>query len=415
MKPLLINTYDLTGGAARAVFRLHRGLRGLGIESRMLVQSKRSTDPTVIGPGSAVGKAVARLRPFLDSLPVRFNPGVRGQPFSPGLLPERLARRVAALGPDLIHLNWVAGGFLTPGSLRRFGRPLLWTLHDSWAFTGGCHLPRDCVRYRDSCGSCPVLGSTGDRDLSRRIWLGKRAAWQDLDITIVTPGRWLGECARSSSLFERARFEIIPNGLDLVRFRPSDQGHARQSWNLPQEKKLLLFGGVNGLVDRNKGFHLLLQAISRLRDMGWGERLELVIFGSSPGARPPEPGIGVRCLGHITDEAAMARLYAAADLLVAPSIQENLPSTVMEAMACGTPAAAFEVGGMPDLIEHRRTGYLAQPFASDDLASGIVWALEDEGRRRSLSVESRRLAESRFAIERVARRYADLYEELLRD
>ena len=415
MRPLLVNTYDRGGGAAIAALRLHRGLRGIGVESRLLVQSRRGNEPGVIGARGPLARAMAWVRPRLDSLPARANVRRRGDLFSPAWVPDHLARDVNALAPDLVHLHWIAHGFARIESLAGLagpGRPLVWTLHDSWAFTGGCHLPFDCTRYHEACGTCPALGSRDEHDLSRRVWERKHAAWQGLGVTVVTPSRWLARCVRTSALLGAARCEVIPNGLDLDRFRPGDRAAARARFGLAPQRLVLLCGGAGIGGDPNKGLPLLATALRGLP----AERrasLELLVFGTEPGEALPDTGVPLRVLGFIRDEATLAALYAAADVFVAPSLHENLPNTVMEAMACGTPCVAFDLGGLPDLIEHQRNGWLARPAQADDLARGITWVLEDEERRRALGTSSRRRTEAEFAIGHVARRYAELYREVL--
>jgi glycosyltransferase involved in cell wall biosynthesis len=296
-------------------------------------------------------------------------------------------------------------------TLRKFNRPIVWTLHDSWAFTGGCHVPFDCTRYRENCGVCPVLGSASEKDLSRWTWNRKARAWRDLDLTVVTPSRWLAECARSSSLFRDARVEVIPNGLDTETFQPLDKTSSRTLLGLPQDKKIILFGAVRGLSDPNKGFHLLTPA---LQEVAKGSKDALaVVFGSSGYAGMPDLGMPVTFLGRIDDDHSLAKIYSAADVFVAPSKQENLPNTVMEAMACGTPCVAFHQGGVPDLVDHAVSGYLAQPFDTEDFARGIEWILGDDDRRAELSDQARRKIVAEFSLANVSERYATIYRELL--
>jgi glycosyltransferase involved in cell wall biosynthesis len=414
MKVLQLNTFDETGGAAKAASRLHQGLKAIGIDSQMLVQFKVGDDKDVIGARTPVGRILRNIRPHLDALPVRLYPNRPVLNFSPALLPDTLLREVEIINPAIIHLHWVTAGFLRLETLRRFNRPLIWTLHDSWAFTGGCHVPFDCTRYRQQCGACPVLGSSRDHDLSRCVWRRKQKAWREILLTVVVPSRWLADCARESSLFHDRRIEVIPNGLDLKRYKPVDKRTARELLALPLEKKLILFGGMSGTIVRNKGFHLLVPALQDLARRGCHDRPELLVFGSSEPTNPPDLGLKTHYLGLLNDESRLALFYAAADVFVFPSIQETLGYTAMESMACGTPCVAFNQGGVPDLIDHERNGYLARPFEPDDLARGIAWVLEDEGRRQALSLRARRKVEEEFALERVAHRYAELYADVAR-
>jgi glycosyltransferase involved in cell wall biosynthesis len=313
--------------------------------------------------------------------------------------------------PDIVHLHWVAR-MMRLESLRRLTMPIVWTMHDSWAFTGGCYLPGDCTRYRESCGKCPILGSVQENDLSRRIWMRKQEAWHDLDLTIIAPSRWMATCAQASSLFRNTRVEVIPNAIDVERFKPVDKRTARNLLSLPQDKKLVLFGAKNFTKDRNKGFHLLVQALKDVAGSNWRDTIELIAFGSSESKPAPELDINTRYLGWFSDDISLARLYSAADLFVLPSIQESLGYTVMEAMACGTPCVAFNQGGVPDLIDHQLNGYLAQPFDPSDLAEGIIWVLENENRQKGLSLQARQKVEQEFTLGKIAQRHQALYRKI---
>jgi len=413
MKVLMLNTFDEAGGAARAALRLQKGVRDLGIDASLLVQFKFGNASHVLCNPNPLRKFARRVKGFLGMLPVRMYSNKPENNFSPALLPDHLTAEVAGINPDLIHLHWLGAGFLQVETLGRLNKPLIWTLHDSWAFTGGCHVPFDCTRYRRNCGACPVLGSSRERDLSRRTWERKEKAWRGLDLTVVTPSRWLADCARSSSLFRDVRVEVIPNGLDTGTFRPMGKRNARDLLGLPQDGKIILFGGVRGITDPNKGFHLLKPA---LQVVGKGSPAGMaLVFSSFETAEVGDIGMPVVSLGPIHDDQKLAAIYSAADVFVAPSLMENLPNTIMEAMACGTPCVAFRQGGVPDLVEHKASGYLAQPYVGEDLAMGIAWVLEDAGRWEELSGQARKRVETEFAIEKVARRYADLYQTTLAD
>lgn len=411
LKLLMLNTYDDWGGAAKAASRLNRGMQGIGIDSRLLVQGKTTDARDVVGTQNPMLKIAYGLRTVLGTIPVRLYPHKPVNNFTPALMPDRLAGQVADIAPDVIHLHWIAAGFCRVETLGKFKKPLVWTLHDSWAFTGGCHVPFGCTKYRRQCGSCPILGSARQGDLSRWTWKRKERAWRDLDLTVVAPSSWLADCARSSSLFRDTRIKVIPNGLDLKLFKPMDKRAARELLCLPSDMKIILFGAVGAVRDRNKGFHLLrpaLKSISRKLT-----KLMVVIFGSSEPTNPPDLGVPVVYLGRLHDEFSLVAAYAAADIFVAPSLQENLPYTVMEAMACGTPCVAFRQGGISDLIEDKISGYLAQPDDTGDLARGIAWVLEDPVRHVELSCRARQKIAAEFALNLVARRYLDLYRELL--
>lgn len=416
MKIVHISTNDITPGAARAAYRLNRSLQLIGINSKMLVQTKHSDDQTIIGSPvkSGIAQAVTGLRLTLDHLPLKlYRNRDTSVTYSIQWIPDNIASHVAQLTPDLINLHWICQGCLQIETLAKFNQPLVWTLRDMWAFTGGCHYSGSCDRYISSCGSCPQLHSNSNRDLSRWVWQRKAKAWKNLNLTIVALSSWLGKCASSSSLFKDLRVEVIPNGIDTHIYRPINQRLARDLLNLPQDKKLVLFGAVSATSNQRKGFHLLQTALQNLSKSGWQDQLELIVFGSSEPKNKPDLGFPVHYLGKLNDDLSLSLVYSAADVLVAPSIQENLANTVLEATACGTPCIAFNIGGMPDLIEHQKSGYLAQPYQIEDLAQGISWILENEERHQKLSYCARKKTEQEFTLEIQSRRYLSLFKDIL--
>lgn len=402
------------GGAGRAALRLHQGLQRLGITSQMLVQLKYTDNSAIFAPETKLGKLSAKLKlpERLDALPLKLYRQRKASDFSLQWVPSGIRENVAQLAPDVVNLHWVSHGYLPIETIAKLNKPIVWTLHDMWAFTGGCHYAQECDRYNNSCGACPQLGSQKNEDLSRWVWQRKAKAWKNLNLTIVTPSRWLAKCASSSSLFKDLRVEVIPYGLDLQNYKPMPRQVVRELLNLPQDKQLILFGAMYPDSDRRKGFHFLQQALQNLSSTQWHNQVELVIFGASRPKEQIELGLNAHYLGRLNDDISLAAVYAAADVFVAPSLEDNLPNTVMEAIACGTPSVAFNIGGMPDMIEHQHNGYLAQPFESEDLARGIVWVLENKERYQKLCDRARQKAEKEFTWEIQASRYKILYSEI---
>lgn len=412
MKILLLSTSDINGGGPKAAFRLNEGLNNIGMQSRMMVQTKLSDDTTIIGPETKISKLHSMLNPHLDQLLVKIYNKRKEFLFSPAIVSKKFTTYVNAWNPDLINLHWVGLGYLRVETIKSFTKPLVWTLHDSWAFTGGCHYSFDCIRYRQSCGKCPALGSVHEHDLSKWIWWRKKRAWKDLDLTLVAPSRWMAEMAGLSSLFNKEQIKIIPNGLDVHKYKPVNKQTARHILSLPIHKKLIMFGAFSNTTDHRKGFHLLLPALKELANNRAND-IELVVLGTAKPEEPLKLGMKVHYMGRLYDDVSIAMLYSAVDAFVAPSIEDNLPNTIMEALACGTPCIAFNVGGMPDLIEHGFNGYLARPFEPDSLAKGIAWVLEDNDRWHILSHRARQKVENEFTLEIIAKRYADVYQEIL--
>jgi len=416
IKSLLLNTYDSHSGAAIATYRLHDGLRKIGVESSMLVQRKRTTDPSVIQGGkSALCKSVVSpLKPYVDILPVGLYRERKKRPFSTALVPGSVNARIVACDPDVVHLFWINAGFIKVESLAKIRKPLVWTLHDMWPFTGGCHYDDECGGYKDRCGNCPQLMSESPRDLSRWTWWRKSRAWDDLPMTIVATSNWMAECARASSLFRHKRIEVLPNGIDGQKYQPLDKQVARAAFNLPCDKSLILLSAFSATDDPRKGFQYLAPMIGSLARDGWENRIEFVILGAVETRTGLIQGIKTHYISHFQDEISQVLLYSAVDVLVAPSRQENLSNTVMESMSCGTPVVAFRIGGMTDLITHLSDGYLADPFEHDDLANGIRQILQDTEHYSLLSGRARESAVKKYSILNVAYGYRKIYEGLVK-
>jgi glycosyltransferase involved in cell wall biosynthesis len=408
IKVLHLSTSDIEGGAARAAYRLHQGLNSIDVKSQMLVRAKFSADSTVVQEG----KILTKLGPRLSGLPLNFHPKRDLAMFSSQWFLDAIAPKVAQLNPDILDLHWICNGYLQVETLAKFNKPLVWTCHDMWAFTGGCHYSQGCDRYTKSCGTCPHLKSDQNWDVSKWVWQRKYKAWKNLDLTIVAPSKWMGKCAQSSSLFGQRRVEVIPYGIDLQKYKPINKKVARELLNLPQDKQLILFGSMS-MGDPRKGNHLLQSALKNLMNSDWQNKLEVLTFGE---ARPNDRdnfNFKSHYLGMLNDDLSLALVYSAADIFAAPSTEDNLPNTIMEALACGVPCIAFDIGGMPDMIDHQKNGYLAKGFDVNDLAKGINWILEDRDRHQQLSQQARKKAEIEFPLELQAKRYLTLFNEIL--
>lgn len=415
MKILHINISDVHGGATRAACRIHYGLRSHGVDSKLLVQEHAGGDPEIIGPGSIIKKQIARVRPYIDPLILRCFHGGSRTIFSPAWLPfSDVLNQVTRLNPDIVHLHWVCGGVLRPSDISLFNKPVVWTMHDMWPFTGGCHYSEGCNGYFENCGDCPQLYRSGKQDISYAVHNQKQREWCSADITGVAPSHWLADCARNSSLFGDKRIEVIPNCLDIDQFKPIDRKYAREKLNQSAGKKLVLFGSINATSAHRKGFDLLYQSIIRLKD-SIKEDVELIVFGGDEPANPPAFGLPVHYLGKINDDRKLAEIYSAVDLMVISSREDNLPNTVLESIACGTPVVAFNVGGISDMIAHKMNGYLAAPLDTADLANGIEWILADEERYSKLSRQARIKAETTYSPEIIAKQYESLYQSLIKE
>lgn len=409
MKILHINTNDLSGGAAIAANRLHNALKQNGIESYMLVQRKQSNDSTILGAKSNLYfRGINYLRNKVDSFPKIFYPNRQKVPWSINWLSNRhIIKKIYQINPDIIHLHWINGGFISLEDIKRISRlnkPIVWTLHDSWAFTGGCHIPHECKKYKKNCGNCPVLCSGKENDLSRQIWLNKKKIFDNIDFIVVTPSNWLKKCAKKSSLLKNKKIIRIPNSIDLDNFKLLNKTKARRDLGLSNKKKYLLFGAMSATTDKNKGFDLFVQSLEFFKDI---KNIELLVFGNKKDLEI-KTKVPIRCFGRIKNQAKLNQLYSATDVTVVPSRSENFPNTIIESFSCGTPVVAFKIGGIPDIIKHKKNGYLAKPFDVKDLAKGIEFCLSNN----KLGKNARKKAEKEYSQDRQAKKYIKLYESL---
>jgi glycosyltransferase involved in cell wall biosynthesis len=371
MRVVIVSYSDLAGGAARGAYRLHECLRANGIDSRMLVQRKVSHDDNVVECRGAIASLAPRLARWLrvrgEFLPLRFYRNRRrAMVFTTAWLPSRIADTINEMQADVVHFHWIGWGMFRIENLSRIHAPIVWTLHDMWAFTGGCHYDQGCGKYEDQCGACPMLGSQREHDLSRWTWNRKRRVFDKVaSLNVVGLSRWLTDCAARSSLFAGRLIVNLPNPLDTSFFRPVDRIAARRKHGLPLDKKLVLFGATDSTGDPRKGFDKLVAALDRLDP----KETELVVFGARQGLE--DLPFRTHAMVQFIPDPELVELYAAADVMVVPSLQENLAATIMEPLACGTPVVAFAIGGNVDMIDHGVNGYLARPFDVEDLASGI--------------------------------------------
>jgi glycosyltransferase involved in cell wall biosynthesis len=331
--------------------------------------------------------------------------------FSTDKSPYSVGKHPLVKNADIIHLHWIAemvdyAEFFPQVT----DKPIVWTLHDMNPFTGGCHYSRGCRKYESMCGACPQLGSGKDDDLSKEIWARKECYYRDRRIHVVTPSRWLADCARKSQLFKKHKVEVIPNSVQTTIFEVKDKKQSREYFNLPKEGGLILFGAENASNPR-KGIKNLTNALGLLEDkIGIG----VVIFGSMSDTLMKDIRFPVYPLGAIKDEASLAYCYSAADVFVIPSLEDNLPNTVLESMACGTPVVGSDVGGIPDMVKPGKTGALAKAGDVQELADGIQWMMEHPEDRRQMGINAREVVGREYTLEIQARRFIDLYESYIR-
>lgn len=415
MKILSINQSDIDGGAARAAHRVASKLIEMDVDLKMQVMRKLGTDEWVVGPQNILQAIVSRLLPRLDLIIKRITGVHRHCSWSLNLLPNPLLSKSFVNSFDVIHLHWVGKNMLPVSWIRNFKKPVVWTLHDGWAFTGGCHIPSGCRRFEQSCGNCPQLSRNGQTDISHKTWSKKSLAYSGAPFHFVAPSHWIADEARASSLLSGFPVTVIPNGLDTSVFAPLGKLESRVALGLPSDKTIILFGAMYADTDRNKGMELLIEALNHLvkNDAGFAKQHLLVVFGTDNELLSELFPLPVICLGMINNENKLARIYSAADLTVVPSRMESFGQVASESLSCGTPVVAFNTSGLKDIVSHLETGYLANDFQTDDLAYGIRLIAEDPEVHRKMSSAARQRAVERFDINVTTRMHLALFERLV--
>lgn len=427
MKITILSTFDNFGGAAIAASRLNKSLNNNGLSSNILVQDKKGSLPNIESIAQNwFQKKLALLRFALDRYQFTFyekNKSVRFI-FSQAKIGINIHNHPLIQQSDIIHLHWINFGFLSLNSIEKLvktRKPIVWTLHDMWAFTGGCHYSRDCTNYKRNCGKCEQFLKNPSRDdLSHQVWERKKKIFSKANLTIVTCSEWLAQKARESSLLKDKTIISIPNPIDIDVFRPIEKNVARANFKLSPDKKYILFGAVK-ISDERKGFVYFAEALSML-DIHLSnieqsnienrkEDIEIIIFGQAQASDFERFPFKVNILGKLSDLETIATAYSASTVFVSPSIEDNLPNTIMESMACGTPVVGFNIGGISEMIGHKKTGYLAQYKSAEDLAKGIYWTLFESDYQKLVN-NARQEVLNNYAEKVVAEKYKKVYESL---
>lgn len=422
MKVVLINTYSRTGGAAIACTRLGHALQKAGIDVTILTSINETPDDSLIH-GFCENRwkffrykwafVWERLTIFLQNRLSRKNLFL----VSTATSGVKLARHPLLQDADIIHLHWINQGFVSIKGLKQIlalGKPVVWTLHDMWSATGICHYAGPCTNYQTVCGKCPLLGTDHSNDLSRRIYKLKKRTYGSAPINFVTCSSWLRSLVEKSSLIKTSNTVCnIPNPIDTDFFIPvPDKTEARRELGLPLHKKLILFGAVNA-ADTRKGFSYLIDTLNILHSQysHLSTEIELVVFGKSDSLELDKLPYKSIPLGYITQPEELRKMYQAADIYVTPSLEDNLPNTIMEAMSCGTPCIGFNVGGIPEMI-NSTCGYVARYKDTADMAFGINYVL-DAQRYSAMSQTARAKVEIEYSEKTVSSQYIRLYKQLL--
>ena len=408
----VISSSDSSGGAARAAIRLGRALQSAGTEVEAFVDLKRTHLPWVLGPDtmlqSVPGMVRRRTERYLKKLQATGDDFDR----SLNLLPTRMAGRINHSSCSVANIHSIANGFLSVRDVSRITKPVVWTLHDMWAFCGAEHYASDSTGSRWQAGySHGNRGRGGSGlDFDALVWTTKRKLWKRRS-HIITPSKWLSDCVKASALMYDWPVRVIPNPVDLENFRPMSKAIGRSFFNLPSNAPLVAFGAYSGILDPRKGFDLLLPALARLSQAL--PLAEAVVFGQGKPEKFLHFPMRTHFPGHLDNDALLAQLYNAVDVMVVPSRIENLPQAATEAQACGCPVVAFAVGGNSDAVSDGNTGFLVEPFNVDGLYSSILKLLTDKKQYGSFAEAARKRSVLLWNEAEIARQYLDVFEQAI--
>ncbi len=392
MKVLFVNTSESIGGAAIAARRLCRALEKEGVQTSFLTRSKKF--------GFYWERATIWRRNHFSKNGL-FSVDIAN-------MGEDITKNSQFQEADIIHLHWINQGFLSLKGLEkifRSGKPVVWTMHDMWPCTAICHYARDCKGFMTECSSCPQLMAPSYGDLSRGVFCRKRDIYSHGQIAFVGCSRWIASEAEKSALTAGHSITNIPNAIDVNVFRPMDKYVARQRLGLPQQQRLLLFCAQK-ITNSRKGMQYLIEACEKLTD-----EIGIMVLGGRADSVQMIKGKNVYPLKYVAEVNDVVQIYNAADVFVTPTLEDNLPNTVMEAMACGVPCVGFGIGGVPEMIEHGVTGCVASYKSADDLAQCICKALATEAHER-FSKASREKVVNTYSEHVVAQQYISLYKTL---
>ena len=376
MKVVLLSTSDSSGGAAIACKRLGICLSNAGHDVTMLVMEKKSTESWIeqtSWPRNKIDRAIKDFQ-YLYSKMMVFKAGFifSDEPW----WGHDLSKHPKLLEADIIQLHWVNHGFLSLKNLKSIfslKKPIIWHMHDFWPFTGGCHYPGPCNRYQAHCGHCPALRESIENDTSFKRLSEKIELFKINPPTLVGASQWLANRANESKLGKFARTTHIANPIFKSEYFPSkDKESLKLKHGLSLTKKYIFFAAMN-VADSRKGFNELISALSHLKEESYD--IELLIAGKTSDHLVNTLPYPSRLLGSL-NSVGMREAYQMADLFVIPSLEENLPNTVLESMACGTPVVGFDIGGIGEMIVDYQNGILAKTVSSYGLAKAIMSALQ---------------------------------------
>lgn len=401
----MLSTYDLHGGAAKASFKLFKELiKRSGIEISMYVQYKDSRYKQVVRSSEFINLFKHNLVLFGEVVLKVLFPSKMKVWQSFALWSSFDKRVVDDFRPDIVCVNWVGNGFMKPEDINQLSKyRVIWVFHDMWPILGSEHFDYD---NQESSAIEKCL-------LNRKVQI-----WNKSDFLVVTPSSWMTKVVNDTGFFNKKKIKTINTGLDTSLFRPMSKVMARKFLKLPINKKVILFGAYKANRDQRKGRIYLAEALKKVIKTLYKkkEAVCLITFGYKGKAFFVDQEVEVINFGIINEERLLVKLFSAADITVTPSIQETFGQVAAESLSCGTPVVAFNSSGLRDVIDHKKTGYLAKCFSSNDLAKGITYILNlNNSKKNRMQTECRKVALKRFSLKKYTDSYCDLFNQILKN
>ena len=331
---------------------------------------------------------------------------------SPARFGSLTAAEINASGADVVNLHWITDGFVSIEEIGKITKPVVWSLYDMWTFCGTEHYGVDSpnARWRAGYSRDNRPSDESGLDIDRWTWARKREKWKPMNI--VPASSWLEDSIGSSALMGAWPITRIPHVVDTRRFTPMDKGEARNRMGLPQDIPLILFLASAGITDSRKGFDLLEQGLAQVH---CDHPAAHVVVAGPPSMTYVSPnGTPIIWQGSVDRDEALQALYCAADLLVVPSREDNMPLTAMEAQSCGVPVVAFNIGGLPDIVVDAETGFLVSPGDIQALGRAISKLMGDQSLLTRFADAAVRHARETWSPTLVAGKYMDLYSHMSR-
>jgi glycosyltransferase involved in cell wall biosynthesis len=395
------------GGAGRAAHRIHKSLLNIGVKSQLWVNRKKTKDPTVFSHQSTLCKVLAYLKPYTRipflKLLITKNPILH----SPAIFSSSWIKKINQSDADVVNLHWVQHEMLSISDIAKIIKPVVWTLHDMWAFCGAEHISWD-KRWKNGYTSSNRPSYEKGFDLNKWTWERKKKYWKNF-IYLVAPSNWLTKCIQNSRLMSKWPVSTIGNPIDTNFWKPKNKNQCRDFFGFSKKDKILLYGTYGSNLEFHKGFDLLKKTLKKITH----KNAKLVIFGDNTKVNYLNLNIQVINIGFVKENKNLKYLYCAADAMIIPSRIESFGQIAAESSACGTPVVAFGTGGLKDIIEHKKTGYLAKSFKCFDLANGIDWVLSLKNKKK-IKQNARRKILDNFDNNFIAKKYLKIYSNVLK-